>query len=145
MRPPARSLAVAALAAALGGCASASPRPADSCGAAFDHADALLREGFATYVGEIRQYAAARDPELSTAAAETRAWSRADAWTATHRPEFLAACRSWPEDQVRCILVADVPKVLSGCGLEPLVTSFTDDVVATFAARPVEPAAAPSP
>jgi hypothetical protein len=81
---------------------------------------------------------------VTTAGAERRAWARADAWTAAHRPAFVAACRSWPEDQVRCVLVADVPRVLSACGLEPLVTSFTDDVVATFAARPVEPVAAPS-
>ncbi len=143
MRPCARSLVVA-LTLTAGGCATAGPRPAESCDAAFDHADALLREGLSTYVGEIRQYAAARDPELTTAGAERRVWARADAWTAGHRPEFLAACRTWPEDQVRCVLLADVPRVLSACGLEPLVTSFTDDVVGTFAARPVEPAAAPS-
>ncbi len=45
---------------------------------------------------------------------------------------------------MRCVLVADVPRGLSACGLDALVTSFTDDVVATFAARPVEPAGAPS-
>ena len=143
MRSHARSLAVAAV-AALAGCTTAGPRPAQSCEAAFDHADALLRDGLATYVGEIRRYAGARDPELSTAAPERRAWARADAWTARQRPEFLAACRTWPEEQVRCVLLADIPRVLSACGLEPLVTSFTDDVVATFAARPIEPAGAPS-
>jgi hypothetical protein len=145
MRLLARSLVLlAAAAAALGGCATAGPPPAPPCAAAFDHADALLRDGLASYVGEIKRYAGARDPELSTAAPEKRTWARADAWTARQRPEFLAACRAWPEDQVRCVLVADVPRVLSACGLEALVTSFTDDVVATFAARPVEPAGAPS-
>lgn len=145
MPPPARPLAVA-LVLALGGCAgaTASARPSESCEAAFDHADALLRDGLSTYVAEIRRYAAARDPELTTARAEERVWARADAWTAAHRPEVLGACRTWPEDQVRCVLVADVPKVLSACGLEPLVASFTDDVVGAFAARPVEAAASPS-
>jgi len=143
MRSNARSLAAAVM-LGLAGCATPAPRPAESCDAAFDHADALLREGLATYVGEIRRYAHARDPELSTASAEERAWSRADAWTASRRPGFVAACRSWPGDQVRCVLVADVPRVLSACGLEALVKSFTDDVVAEFAARPVEPAAAPA-
>ncbi len=141
MRSTACSLALAA-AVALGGCATSRPRPSVSCDAAFDHANDVLREGFASYAAEIRKFAAARDPGMSTAAAEERAWSRADAWTAERRPGFLAECRAWPEDRVRCVLVADVPRVLSACGLEPLVTSFTDDVVASFAAKRVEAPAA---
>jgi type IV pilus biogenesis protein CpaD/CtpE len=145
MRTPARSLVLTAIAvAALGGCATAGPPPGPSCEAAFEHADGLLREGFATYVVQIQRYATARDPGFSTAGAEERARVRADAWTAQHRPTFVAECRAWPEDRVRCVLAADVARVLPGCGLESLVTSFTDDVVATFAAQPIAPARTPS-
>ncbi len=52
MRSPARTLAIA-FAAVLGACATAGPQPAPSCEAAFEHADGLLREGFASYVAEI--------------------------------------------------------------------------------------------
>jgi hypothetical protein len=144
MRPLARPLAAALAVAALGGCATGGPAPSPSCGAAFDHADAILRAGLASYVGQMGRYAAARDPGTTTAGAEERARRRADAWTREHRPGFVAACRAWPEERVRCALMADVPRVLSACGLEDLVTSFTDEVVATFAARPIEPVAAPA-
>ena len=137
MRSPFRSL-VAAVAAALGACATSGPRPSDACGAAFDRVNGILRESFATYAAGIRVYASARDPELSTARAEERAWARADAWAARERPAFLAACRTWPEDRARCVQAADDPKLLSACGLEPVVQSFTDDVVEAFAERPVE-------
>lgn len=140
----ARSLAVA-LAAAILGCATAPAHEARSCGAAFDRADAVLREGLATYVAEMKRYAQARDPGTRTAGAEERARVRADAWTAERRPRVVAACGAWPEERVRCVLAAGSPQDLSACGLGELVSSFTDEVVATFAARPLDPAAAPAP
>lgn len=149
MRPArVRSLPLAAaLAAALGGCAGAqrpSPRaPAADCGPAFDHADRVLRDGLAAYVERMKAYAASRDPGATTAGAEARTRERADAWTAEHRPRFAAQCEGWPEEQRRCVRAADSPQALSACGLDELVTSFTDDVVATFAARPIEVAPAP--
>jgi hypothetical protein len=138
---PRTLVVVAAAAVALGGCAARQPaRASGACEAAFDRADAVLREGLASYVAQMKRYAASRDPGASTAAAEERARARADAWSAALRPEVVDECRRWPEDRLRCVLAAGSPRALSACGLGALVTSFTDEVVASFAARPIDAA-----
>ncbi|HET8540102.1 MAG TPA: hypothetical protein VFL83_09555 [Anaeromyxobacter sp.] len=146
MRAPSpRALALAAL-AALSGCATAGPAAPERsgpCDAAFARADRVLRAALASYVAEMKRFAASRDPGASTAAAEQRARTRADAWSTAHRPEIVSACRGWPDERLRCVLGADSPQGLSACGLDDVVASFTDDVVASFAARPVEPGGAP--
>jgi hypothetical protein len=128
----------ALIAAALSlACARAERAPARGCDAAFDHVDALLRSGLETYVEGMKRYAAARDPEVTTAAAETRVRARADAWSAAHRAPVVGACRGWSEERYRCVLAAADAPSLNGCGLEPVVRSFTDEVVSEFAARPL--------
>jgi hypothetical protein len=127
-------LAAAALAVA---CAGPPRGAARSCDASFDHVDAVLRAGLDDYVREIGRYAAARDPQATTADAVSRVQVRADAWSKTERRPFLEACREWPEERHRCVLAARDAPALNACGLEPLVRSFTDDVVADFAARPI--------
>lgn len=144
MRSPARAALALAL-AALAGCAARGAAPASACAASFDRADGVLRAALASYVAQMRRFAAARDPGATTAPAEARVLARADAWTEARRPEVIAACRTWPEERTRCVLAAGSPQELSACGLDALVASFTDEVVASFAARPVEVGPAPLP
>ncbi len=140
MRRPRHASLAAALAAAfaLAGCATARTVPAGPCESAFQHTDAVLRRALATYVRDMKRFAAARDPGQSTALAEERVRSRADAWSDAHRREVVSACGGWPEEQIRCVASADSPQSLSACGLAELVSSFTDEVLAGFAARPLD-------
>jgi hypothetical protein len=146
MRRRGQAPLAAALAAAiaLGGCAAARTVPTGPCESAFQHADGVLRQALATYVREMKRFAATRDPGVSTARAEERVSSRADAWSDAHRRDVVSACGAWPEDQLRCVASAQSPQSLTACGLGELVSSFTDEVLASFAAQPLDPAAPPS-
>jgi hypothetical protein len=137
--PPAAALLVLSL-TACAGAPRARPEadPAARCGEAWRHVDGLLADGLTTYLDGMRRYAAARNPELSVVNAEGRARDRASAFGAQHRPGFEAGCASWPEERVRCVLAAQAPPDLAGCGLEPLVRAFTDDVVAAYAEAPFD-------
>jgi hypothetical protein len=132
-----RSLIVAVAAVLATACARAERAPARSCDAAFDHVDGLLRSGLDSYVAGVRRYAAARDPQATTAEAEARVRARAEAWSAAHRAGFVDACAAWPEARYRCVVAASDAASLNGCGLEPVVRSFTDEVVSEFAAHPL--------
>ena len=132
-----RSLAALLAVALATACARAERAPARSCDAVFDHVDGLLRSGLDAYLAGVRRYAAARDPQATTAEAEARARARAEAWSAAHRAGFVDACAAWPEERYRCAVAASDASSLNGCGLEPVVRSFTDEVVSEFAARPL--------
>ncbi len=135
--------AALAAARALGGCATARSAPAQPCETAFQHADGVLRRALARYVADMKRFAAARDPGASTLVAEERVRTRADAWSDAHRREVVSACGAWPEEQLHCVVGAESPQALSACGLGDLVSSFTDEVLATFAAQPLDPALSP--
>jgi membrane-bound lytic murein transglycosylase B len=130
----------ALLAAALLACAGARPRPAGGCAAAAERVDALLRAGADDYVASIRRYAAARDPDASTAGSAADARARADAWSRANRPAIEAECVAWTADARACVDRAEAARDLGGCGLERWVRSFTAEVVEPFAARPLDPA-----
>ncbi len=131
-----RLLAVAAAALAVA-CAGAQRTEARRCDDAFEHVNALLRAGLDDYVRGVSRYAAARDPQASTSDAEARVRLRADAWSMSERRSFLESCRGWAEERHRCVASARDAAALNACGLEPVVRSFTDEVVADFAARPL--------
>jgi hypothetical protein len=137
-----RALAVTLLIVSSLACASPRARIARSggerCEGAAAHVDALLREGLETYVTQMKRYAAARDPEATTAGSEARVWNHADAWSKAHRPELANACRRWDDAQYRCVMDARAPAALNGCGLASVVDDFTDEVVADFSARPLD-------
>lgn len=138
MRAHASAALVFAAALVLSACAGAQRVSSNRCDEAFSHADGLLRAGLSGYVEKMKRYAAARAPERSTHDAEARVHRRADVWTATHREPTVRACRAWPEEQLVCVLAAEAASELPTCGLEPLVQSFTDEVVSDFAARPFD-------
>jgi hypothetical protein len=129
-------LLVAAAALAIG-CAGAQRSEARRCDDAFDHVNTLLRAGLDDYVRGVSRFAAARDPQATTSDAEARVRLRADAWSMSERRPFLESCRGWAEDRHRCVSAAREAAALNACGLEPVVRSFTDEVVADFAARPI--------
>jgi hypothetical protein len=135
--PSVRLLALPA-AAALLACASAQRAGPDRCEAAFERVDALLRAGLAGYVDGMKRFAAARDPDRTTGGPEARASAAADAWTAAHRAPVVEACRGWSEETRRCVLAAAAASDLGACGVAPLVQSFTDEVVAAYAAAPLD-------
>ncbi|WP_242343972.1 hypothetical protein [Anaeromyxobacter terrae] len=122
----------------LAACATAPRSEARRCEAAADRVDALLRAGLEVYVEGLRRFAAARDPELSTAAAEERVKARSDAWARAHREALVRDCRDWPEERYRCVMAAPDAAALNGCGLEDVVRGYTDEVVSDFATRPFE-------
>jgi len=97
---------------------------------------ALLGEALDGYLEGMRKFAAARDG-ASTAPAEARARARATEWEVAQRPGFEKVCRAFSPEEARCVREAASARELPGCGLEPLVTSFTDEVVAAFAANPL--------
>jgi hypothetical protein len=129
--------ATALFAVGLVACAGAT-RGSDPCGEAFARTDGLLRAGLAEYVTKMKAFTAARDPEVSTASAEARLSARADEWTASHREPTVKQCREWSEERLVCVLEARHASELGPCGLEPLVRSFTDEVVTAYAAKPFD-------
>jgi hypothetical protein len=128
------ALSLAALAVA---CATAQRGRPDPCEATAERVDTILRDGLDGYLAQMRALAAAREPGASTAKAEARARERADTWSAARLGETAAACRGWTDAMRRCVEAAGDAPALNACGLEPLVTSFTDEVVAGFAANPL--------
>ncbi|WP_242339491.1 MULTISPECIES: hypothetical protein [Anaeromyxobacter] len=122
----------------LAACATAPRSEARRCEGAADRVSALLRAGLETYVDGMRRFAAARDPELSTAEAEERAKASSDAWAGAHREGLARACREWPEERYRCVMSAADAAALNGCGLEEVVRGYTDEVVSDFATRPFD-------
>jgi len=135
------TLAAVLLAAALAGCAGPSaavaPASADAdrrCDEAWRRVESLLSAGLETYLDGMRRFSLASDPARSTAEAEARAHERARAWSAVHAPGFAAGCPEWTPDLVACVLAAEDPPGLVACGLEPLVRSFTDEVVGAYLA-----------
>jgi hypothetical protein len=137
MSRPVLAAALLAFAFVSAGCAGAQ-RSEDRCAEAFSRADGLLRAGLAEYVSKMKAFTAARDPEVSTAGAEARVAARADEWTASHRETTVKGCREWPEERLVCVLEARHASEVGACGLEPLVRSFTDEVVTAYAARPFD-------
>ena len=137
-----RALTVTLLILSSFACASPRARIARSggerCEGAAAHVDALLREGLETYVTQMKRYAAARDPEATTAGSEARVRTHADAWSKAHQPELASACRTWDDPQYRCVMDARLPADLNACGLAEVVNDFTDEVVADFAAQPLD-------
>lgn len=133
-----RRAPAAAVLLLLAACAGAQRGGGDRCDQAFSHADGLLRAGLAEYVTQMKRYAAARDPEVTTAAAEARVQEKAEAWTSAHRAPTVKECRAWPEERLVCVLGTRHASELGPCGLDALVRSFTDEVVADFAAKPFD-------
>jgi len=137
---------LAGCAGVLAGCAGAplpragEARPAADprCGALWPSASAALAAALDEYLEGMRKFAAARDG-ASTAAAEGRARTRAIAWEAQHRPEVERGCGAWAPATLACALEAKSARALADCGpeAEALVTSYTDEVVAAFAASPL--------
>jgi len=110
--------------------------PDAPCDEGWAHTTVLLGRALDAYLEGMRRFAAARDG-ASTAPSEARARTRAAEWEAAHREEFGRTCRAWPPESLRCVAEAESALALHGCGLEQLVTSFTDEVVTTFAASPL--------
>jgi hypothetical protein len=129
---------VAALAASA--CSGAGPGlragPSTPCDEGWAHVTVLLHRALDEYLEGMRRFAVARDG-ASTAPAEARARARAAEWEAAQRPGFEKVCRAFSPEEARCVREAASARELPGCGLEPLVTSFTDEVVAAFAANPL--------
>lgn len=149
MRAAAPALAALAAVAclSLAGCAGAAgaragsppaPRVEPRCAEAWARVSAALRGGLDEYLAGMRRFAAARDG-ASTDAAEARARARAVEWEARRRPEVERACGTWAPETLACTLQAASARSLADCGPEPeaLVTSYTDEVVAAFAASPL--------
>ena len=135
------------LPALLAACATA-PRPqsraeSQRCEAASARVEYLLHTGLETYLDGMSRYAGARDPELSTAAAEERTKARSDAWMKSHRDAVLRSCEEWSDDRYTCVMTADNADRLRHCGLEALVKSYTDEVISEHAARPLDRPGAP--
>jgi len=136
---PAALLLAAALAACSGPSAAARPAPpapGARCDEAWRHVDALLAAGLETYLEGMRRFSLATDPARSTAEAEARAHERSRAWSAAQGPGFAAGCPEWTPETAICVLGAEDPPGLVACGLEPLVRSFTDDVVGAYLEAP---------
>jgi hypothetical protein len=133
-----RAAPLLALALAASACAGVPERTArrSPCADAWGHVTALLHEALETYLDGMRRFAAAHDGK-STAAAEARARARAVGWEDSRRGGFDAACRAFSPEELRCVEAAASAPELLPCGQEPLVTSFTDEVVAAFAASPL--------
>ncbi|HYG67582.1 MAG TPA: hypothetical protein VD838_07985, partial [Anaeromyxobacteraceae bacterium] len=87
---------------------------------------------------KMKRFTLARDPQVSTAGAEARVHDRAVAWSAAHEGPAVEECRGWSEERLVCVLEAKHASELAPCGLESLVQSFTDEVVAEYAARPFD-------
>lgn len=113
------------------------------CQGASARVEYLLHAGLESYLDGMRQYAGARDPELSTAAAEERTKARSDAWTRAHREGIVRTCEEWSEDRYNCVMTAANAAALKHCGLEDVVKSYTDEVVSEHAARPFDRPGAP--
>lgn len=108
------------------------------CEAASARVGFLLREGLESYLDGMRRYAAARDPQLSVEAAEERAKARSDAWMREHREALLRSCGEWSDDRYDCVMTSVNAAALKHCGLEDVVKSYTDEVVADHAAQPLD-------
>ncbi len=108
------------------------------CGVAWGHATTVLRSALDDYLAGMRRYAAARDG-ADTGPAEARARARAAEWEATRRGVFETACRAWPDETRACVTAASSAPGLGDCAPDTadLVTSFTEEVVAAFAASPL--------
>ena len=119
-------------------CASSQRGRPEPCEAAAEHADGVLRAALDSYLAQMRAVVAARDPGASTAKAEARARTRADEWSAAQLPRIARECSSWPEERRRCVLSTADAVALKACGLDPVVQSYTDEVLAEFAARPLD-------
>lgn len=134
---PAAVLLGAALAGCAGPSAMAVPSPAAAgsrCDEAWRRVESLLSAGLETYLDGMRRFSLASDPARSTAEAEARAHERARAWSAVHGPGFAAGCPEWTPALVACVIAAESSPGLVDCGLEPLVRSFTDEVVGAYLA-----------
>lgn len=124
-------------------CACAGARPSSyaamkPCDEAWTHVRALLEEGLQGYLEGMRSYAAARDPELTMEGTSGRTRERAKAWELAHAKDFASECRAFTEVRLQCVLWAAGAPGLGECGLEPLVRSFTDEVLTEFASRPFD-------
>jgi hypothetical protein len=131
----------------LAACAAA-PRPesrpeSQRCEAASARVEYLLHAGLESYLDGMRRYAGARDPELSTEAAEERTKARSDAWVRAHRDGIVRSCDEWSEDRYQCVMTAANAAALKHCGLEEVVRSYTDEVLSDHAARPFDRPGAP--
>lgn len=136
-------LSLALLAACATAPRSESSPPSQRCGAASARVGYLLNAGLESYLDGLRQYANARDPELSTQAAEERTKARSDAWIRDHRAGVVRSCEEWSEDRYGCVMTASNASMLRHCGLEELVKSYTDEVISAHAARPFDRPGAP--
>jgi hypothetical protein len=113
------------------------------CEAASARVEYLLHAGLETYLDGMRRYAGARDPELSTAAAEEQTKARSEAWMRAHRDGVLRSCEEWSDDRYTCVMTAQSAATLRHCGLEELVKSYTDEVISEHSARPFDRPGAP--
>lgn len=130
-------LAAAALLAATTACASAPRREVAACPGAWTHVEATLRAGLATYEDGLGRYVAAAVPGGDVSAGRARAAAAAERWAASHREGFLAGCRAGAPALPACTLGAGSAADLHGCGLGPLVQSFSDEVLPAFAEDPM--------
>jgi len=136
-----RMVLAAAAGVALSSCASVHNTPVQAeqpCEEAWSHVRALLGAGLDSYLEGMRRYAAARDPELSMSGTAERTRGRAKAWETAHAPGFAGECRAFSGERLSCLRRAVAAADLGECGLEPLVRSFTDEVLTPFATRPFD-------
>jgi hypothetical protein len=142
--PRAVALIFPVLLAACAGAPRAESGPeSQRCEAASARVEYLLHSGLESYLDGMRRYAGASDPELSVEAAEERAKARSNAWMREHREALMRSCGEWSDDRYSCVMTSANAAALKHCGLEDFVKSYTDEVVADHAARPLDRPGAP--